>query len=108
MAEEEHAIHKVLQFFFCLHLFCELMEGSLRGDRMGTSWLLFILFLCSLFLDYCFPETFVLDLRMKKRGMSNYLCVHFFSFLLFLTPLQTPPKHLLDITMLVCPSWCVF
>lgn len=41
------------------------------------------------------------------KEMSDYLSVCV-SLPHFLIPLQMPPTHLLNITMLVCPNWCVF
>lgn len=73
---------------------------------MGTVlfWLPFILVvLCSwfiAFLRHCAR-------LVVEKEMSNYLSVCF-SLPHFLIRLQTPPKHLLNITMLVCPNWCVF
>lgn len=108
MPEEEHVIHTVLQFSFYLHLFCKLRKGSLRGDRMGTSLSWLLLFLCSLFLDYWFPEALCWTSGWKREEWAIAYLYTSFSLLLFLTPLQTPPKHLLNITMLVSLSWCVF
>lgn len=99
-------IHRVLQFCSVSpSIFCKLMKCTLKRRQ---NWY------CTSLASFSFGVLcfwFIALLRhcarlVVEKEMSNYLSVCF-SLPHFLTPLQTPPKHLLNITMLVCPNWCV-
>lgn len=111
-SEKERMMHSVGFFFFHISpsVFCKpLKRGLARRQSWHVTVLAFFYFSVSgswimTFLRHCAG---VVD--EKEKEMSNYLPVYLlFLFHFFLTLLQTPPKHLLNITTLVYPSGFVF
>lgn len=103
--------HNIAMFCLYLHLcFVSSWNVVCEETELALNCLCFLLFWCSLFLDYCFPEALCWTSGWKRKEKSNYLPVHFLFFSTFSYSSSNTSKTSVEhnrvgLSQLVCVFW---